>query len=387
MRLLKGHRNQTNQHDSQKSMPWLGASKTHVDRDQTGTPVSREGEDLESPNMAVRPSTSGGLGGDRIYSHMKTNPVSSMHTLNDLASEMPSTLSTALYNPEATDSSEGIIGIALGSPTVGAHRSATPPATTIKAASQSTDNMSAYTRPYSPAPSTARIEAPKSKLGRWKSLFRKAVPAPPEPEKPAFYQLTTTITATRAVRADSHHDEEPTKSTEQRVNGRDIGRTPSPPTFKPNIRASRAFTSPRTVPERPHARARALTAGTLPANPRVSVFRSATNLSSSSDVGSDLPAVPKLAVSKSTQELSLAAGAKPMLDVSIPDIKLDRYSVMFGNLLQSNSNRSSSLLVRRQGNSEKLKPLNKLLVKVTIPRHLILEQTLTEYRVRNKRVP
>jgi hypothetical protein len=387
MRLLGGHRSKTQQHDSQKSMPRLGASKTQVDRSQTGTPVSREGEDLEPPNMAVRPSTSGGLGELRIYSHMKTNPVSSMHSLIDLASEMPSTSSTALYTPEATNSSERIIGIALGSPTVGSHWSPTPPATTIKTASQSTDNMSAHTRPYSPAPSAARIEAPKSKLGRWKSLFRKAAPAPPEPEKPAFYQLTTTITATRTVRADSHHDEEPTKSKEQPVNGRDIGRTPSPPTFKPNIRASRAFTSPRTVPERPQARARALTAGTLPANPRMSVARSATNLSSSSNVASDFPAVPNLAFSKSTMDLSIVPGTKPMLDVSIPDIKLDRYSVMFGNLLQSNSNRSSSLLVRRQGNSDKLKPLNKLMVKVTSPLHTRFRTMLIENRVRNKRVP
>jgi hypothetical protein len=332
--------------------------------------------------MAVRPNTSGGPGDRRTQFHLKTNPVPSMHSENDLASYLSANSSAVLSSGDASKSSEGVIGIALGSPTVGSHWTGTPQASSFITTSPNTDNMSAYPRSYSPAPSTTRTEAPKSKLSRWKSLFRKAAPPPPETPKPAFYQLTTTITAnanatatatataTRSVRADSHHDDEQAKPTEQPDNNRDTARTPSPPAFRPNIRASRTFTTPRTAPEPPRVRARAFTSDTLPANPRVSVMRSATNPLSSKRVAKDAPAVPKLAVSKSAQNVPTLSGAKPMLDVSIPDITLERYSVMFGNVLESNanpSNRSSSLLVRRQVNSDKLKPLNNLAVKVNIP--------------------
>jgi hypothetical protein len=59
----------------------------------------------------------------------------------------------------------------------------------------------------------------------------------------------------------------------------------------------------------------------------------------------------------------------PLLDVDIPTIQMERYSVMFSNLLQQNSggqssSRSSTLLERRQGNSERLKPLDPLSTKV-----------------------
>jgi hypothetical protein len=380
MRLLMGHRNQTQQDDPQRSMPRLGASKTPVDIYQPGT--SRHQDLPEASNMAVRPNTSGGPGDRRTQFHLKTNPVPSMHSENDLASYLSANSSAVLSSGAASNSSEGVIGIALGSPTVGSHWTGTPQASSFITTSPNMDNMSAYPRSNSPVPSTTRTEAPKSKLSRWKSLFRKAAPPPPETPKPAFYQLTTTITAnanatatatataTRSVRADSHHDDEQAKPTEQPDNNRDTARTPSPPAFRPNIRASRTFTTPRTAPEPPRVRARAFTSDTLPANPRVSVMRSATNPLSSKRVAKDAPAVPKLAVSKSAQNVPTLSGAKPMLDVSIPDITLERYSVMFGNLLESNanrSNRSSSLLVRRQVNSDKLKPLNNLAVKVNIP--------------------
>lgn len=367
MRLLKGHRKDAQQQDAQKSMPRPGTSQTDLDRYKSATPVLKKERDLEIPDVAVRPSTSGGPGDRRTQFHLKTHPVASVHSQNDLTASLPLNSTTLLSAAEVTNSSEGIIGIALGSPTVGSHWTGTPQAATFNTASQDTDNMSAFSSPNSPAPSAARTEAPKSKLGRWKSLFRKAAPPIPQPEKPAFYQLTTTITATRANRADSHHDEEEqVKPVIELAGDRSIGRTPSPPTFKANIRASRTFTTPRSAPEPPNARPRAFTSGSLPANPRVSVMRSATTPLPSNANANDFPAVPKLLVSKSTQEVPTISGTTPLLDVSIPDIKLDRYSVMFGNLLQPTTNRSSSLLVRRQMNSEKLKPLNKLSMKVSI---------------------
>ncbi|KAH7401015.1 hypothetical protein DE146DRAFT_485391 [Phaeosphaeria sp. MPI-PUGE-AT-0046c] len=337
MRLLRSHRKDVQQRDAQKSMPQPDTSKTETDRYQPATPVSRKERLVETPDLAVRPSTSGGV-------HLKTDQVASIHSYQDLNFSFPSNPSMVLSAPQVTDSSEGIIGIALGSPT-------------------HWDKMSQFSQPYSPAPSVVPTEAPKSKLGRWKSLFRKPAPPPPRVEKPPFYQLTTTITATRANRADSHHDEEPEKEKAEPGGSRDIGRTPSPPTFKTSIRASRTFTTPRSAPDPPQSRPRAFTAGSLPANPRVSVVRSATTPLPSHMVAQNSPAVPKLLASQSTSHVPTLPGDTPVLDVSIPDIKLDRYSVMFGNLLQPTSSRSSSLLVRRQGNHERLKPLNKLSVK------------------------
>lgn len=365
MRLLTSHRGDAQQEGAQKSMPRSGNSQTDIDRYLSATPISKKERDVETPNMVPRPSTSGGPGDRRTLFHMKTNPVASNHSQNDLPSSLPLNSTTFLSTARATDSSEGIIGIALGSPTVDSYWTGTPQASVLNAASQSTDNMSAFSQPYSPAPSAVRTVAPKSKLSRWKSMFKKAAPPPPQPEKPSFYKLTTTVTATRAGRADSHHDEEAVKSVRQYAEPMN-DRTPSPPTFKPNIRASRTFTTPRIAPSPPQTRPRAFTATSLPANPRVSVVRSATTPIPSNMVANDFPAVPRLFVSQSAQQVpTLTGDGKPLLDVSIPDIKLDRYSVMFGNLLQpASSNRSSSLLVRRQGNTDKLKPLNKLSVKV-----------------------
>jgi hypothetical protein len=50
-----------------------------------------------------------------------------------------------------------------------------------------------------------------------------------------------------------------------------------------------------------------------------------------------------------------------MLDVDIPSIQMERYSVMFGSVLQKPTNTSSSLLARRQATLEKLKTVNETL--------------------------
>ncbi|KAM0277937.1 hypothetical protein ACHAQH_005481 [Verticillium albo-atrum] len=54
--------------------------------------------------------------------------------------------------------------------------------------------------------------------------------------------------------------------------------------------------------------------------------------------------------------------ASPFLDVEIPDIKMERYSVMFGNLLQSDASSSSALLARRQATLDRLRTINDRIV-------------------------
>jgi hypothetical protein len=312
--------------------------------------------------MVVRPNTSGGTGDRRTLFHMKTDHAPSNQSQNDLSFFPPSHSTATFDNTEVSDSREGIIGIALGSPT-GSHWTPTSQTTKSYPRSRSPDTQMSTFAPSDrfPSPVPSLPEPPKSKLTRWKSLFRKAPPVQVPTEKPPFYQLTTTITATRATRADSHHEDEPTERSANVTSNRQIGRTPSPPTFKPNIRASRSFTSP----EMAQTRTRAFTAGSLPPNPRASVQRSATTPFPTSHLAGELPSMPSLTISKSPEE-SRTPGGTLLLDVSIPDIKLDRYSVMFNNLLQTNSDRSSSLLARRQGNADKLKPLDALAIKVCL---------------------
>ena len=55
------------------------------------------------------------------------------------------------------------------------------------------------------------------------------------------------------------------------------------------------------------------------------------------------------------------AQAGPLLDVDIPSIEMERYSVMFGSLLQKPTGTSSSLLARRQATLDRLKTVNEAL--------------------------
>ena len=50
-----------------------------------------------------------------------------------------------------------------------------------------------------------------------------------------------------------------------------------------------------------------------------------------------------------------------LLDVDIPSVEMERYSVMFGNLLPKPAGMSSSLLARRQATLDKLKTVNEAL--------------------------
>jgi len=56
-----------------------------------------------------------------------------------------------------------------------------------------------------------------------------------------------------------------------------------------------------------------------------------------------------------------------MLDVDIPSIQLERYSVMFGSVLQKPTSTASSLLARRQATLDKLKTVNEALVSKVSP--------------------
>lgn len=367
LRILRGGHKETHQLDHAMPTPPPTNSSVDIDRLKATTPVTSANLPVETPDMLQRPKTSGGSADRGKLFHKKTYPIVDQTSQNSFPSPSKST-TTLIYTAEFHESREGFIGIALGSPTMAPNWSAT----------QSTDFVPNTHRTVTeitsnpPSIIAKAEEVQKPKLSRWKSIFGKKSQPAPEP-KPTFYQLAQSVAPTRA---DSHHDNESldSRTTPQYGSTKEIVST-SPPAFKPEIRESRrlpkGFAQPTT-----ETRPRALTHGTAALNPNPLPLRSTSNNNVlTRNTQNDSPTVPQLNLPKddyqSPSSIAFPSNQprmdKPLLDVDIPTIKMERYSVMFGNLLQSGtesslSNRSSSLLVRRQG-AERLKPLNELSMK------------------------
>ncbi|EPE24292.1 hypothetical protein GLAREA_08143 [Glarea lozoyensis ATCC 20868] len=232
--------------------------------------------------------------------------------------------------PEAMEAGSGNglvhmeIGMALGSPShppAGWQQQQQYEDTT---ANPMPDTMNGSMAQASPLPS-------KQKSSKWKmfgGLFggKKNIGA----QQQSFYQLQTeipqqgaTITTTTEPNYTSFAEptEEPSKS---RTRGRSIStRKTKKKDARPDVK--RANTLPPTRPE----------------------FQSESG--------------------RETPQITLDGGPlnnaayKPLghkLDVDIPSIQLERYSVMFGNVLQTGNGTTSSLLARRQATLDKLKAVN-----------------------------
>jgi hypothetical protein len=366
--------------DNANSMPPLKGAQTDFGRYQSTTQNSRAEKTLEASEMPVRPTTSGGSSERTIMFHKKTNPAPSFFSQDHVQSFQSPTTSTTVLCPTDATKEQGVIGIALGSPTSSSHWSPPSQTTDLKTDSQRLDSpMAPLNLSRSILPSSNRQETPKPKLSRWKSLFRKAAP-PPQPEK--FYQLVQTAAAvTPASRADSHHDEEvgsqepqaPAKQEKETMHAM------SPPAFKPDIRASRKwapgeFVAPQSPPERSSKRERALTLGNSTSNhrPNGSIQRSFTTPAAvSRSISNESSSMPQILASENNNTPITDPNAS-LLDISIPDITMERYSVMFGKVLECDPSQKS-LLARRQGNTEKIKPLNGLSSKVRVIDEFLLQ--------------
>ncbi|KAF2019663.1 hypothetical protein BU24DRAFT_459309 [Aaosphaeria arxii CBS 175.79] len=372
LRILRGGQKETHQQDQSPPVPLPSHPQVDSDRLKAFTPDTNADTRVETADMLQRPKTSGGPTDRGRQFHKKTTPVALDSSQNLIASFPSPTKSstTLLYAAEINESREGVIGIALGSPTMASHWNS-PYSTDFV-----TSNAGTVTQITSNSPVAGSVEVkqdyPKPKLSRWKSIFKKVQP-PPQEQKQNFYQLARSVTP---ARADSHHDDESTHSstTTPPEEFRDDAGSSSPPAFKPEIRESRKVAKGQMQPTT-ETRPRALTHGNLATN-QTPKTRTALSRSSSSPQPPmrDPPPVPQLVISGGTQNppgplyaSPTSLTDKPLLDVAIPTIKMERYSVMFGNLLQSSPDgstaQSSSLLMRRQGNGEKLKPLNELTVK------------------------
>lgn len=343
LRLLKGSRRGTQREETQtqNSIPHPNAFPTDFDRFKAATPVPKAEQILEVPEMVPRPSTSGGPGERAIQFHKKTIPAPSVYSEDRfLAFSSPTNSSAVLH---AVESPEDVIGIALGSPTVGSHWTSTPQATTENLIADA--KMSLHNHENGSTTTITGPQAqPKPRVSRWKSLFRKT--APPPKEKPSFYQLAQQVTP---ARADSHHDTSPKSKSRPRLKT-EGGVTLPVSVYNPDIRASRNKSHENlSSKEIHHGRKRSATLDAGRSAPRFTFQRSATT-----------PAPPP-AGSGANQ---VAVGAS-LLDVSIPDTKLDRYSVMFSEVLESTPNRASLYQRRHEkADVEKVKPLEKISVKV-----------------------
>ncbi|KAF2644764.1 hypothetical protein P280DRAFT_179479 [Massarina eburnea CBS 473.64] len=331
----------------------------------------RPDERVETPEMLQRPKTSGGAGDRSTLFHKKVQPLQQQEPENqgfEFAPLSPTKSSTFLYAAEFRESREGIIGIALGSPTMATHPhwNVTSPGSDFVSDSQGTiTHISSNNQPPYPFPEDQTVEVqrepPKPKISRWKSLFRKTKPPPRPREKESFYQLANSVTP---ARADSHHDDD---SQEEES----VVSSPATYTYNPSIRESRKLPKGHAQPA-DDTRLRALTVDTV-SRSKTSLLRSASS-PKIPRLFSRSPTVPQVVVSNDGQSTSprTIPGDKPLLDVDIPEVHMERYSVMFSSLLQqdpsSSSNpSSSSLLQRRQ--AEQLKPLNQLTMK-NEPSHL-----------------
>lgn len=292
---------------------------------------------------------------------------SSITSLEDSPSASQSTL-PILYAAEVHENTHEVIGIALGSPTMNSHwnspyggKMGTVTHITGGAAVDLSESSS----------KEDQQETAKPKLSRWKSIFGRR--QPPLQTKQSFYQVAQSVVPPRA---DSHHDDDSigSRSASRAEEIYEEHRAPTPQQYRMDVRevgrgGKRYEPAQAENGGRPRA---ATTTPKEPGKPRAVLMRSVSSprLRMEGAKEEETPSVPQLVLPSNTQSSSNlnVSGSSSFLDVDIPSIKLDRYSVMFGSLLGSGStnagDRTSSLLARRQGNFDRLKPLNELTVKV-----------------------
>jgi hypothetical protein len=225
------------------------------------------------------------------------------------------------------------IGMALGSPshpTAGWQQQSQPEFT---ATAPSLDIMSESVASTLPAP-------PKQKASKWKmfgGLFggKKNIETQHQP----FYQLQPETTQQGVTVATT------TETSYTSLGG------PPPLNKEPSESRSKGRSVSTRKTKKKEARPDVKRSNTLP--PSRSEFQAASGWGT-----------PKLTLEGGPLNETTQVAHKPLghkLDVDIPSIELERYSVMFGNVLQTGSNTTSSLLARRQATLERLRTVNEAL--------------------------
>ncbi|KAF2133568.1 hypothetical protein P153DRAFT_373149 [Dothidotthia symphoricarpi CBS 119687] len=388
LRLLRGSRKDVRQEETPHPLPLPNNSKAEIDMHKLAVPISTPLRKPEIPNMTTRPRTANGPGDRPPLFHKKTNPVPSLYSQDHIQS-LPALSSSTVVLSSAEgrgglDDHTGVIGIALGSPTRGSHWNiATPQTPEYNTESSDENTDTGNRRAVITSSDNARQNPPKSKLSRWKSLFKRTARPPTQQDKQSFYQVVSTVATDRA---DSHHTNESLDTQIPEEPNKEINAL-SPPAYKPDSRKSRsAEDEPAAFPQPPQPRQRAWTVEVNPTEHRRTRIKRASTAPSIHTNGLALkplqvaqtetvkaplrslfkrsPTVPQVEVMSSPQIMTVGTPQEiPLLDISIPDEKLERYSVMFGTVLQQPPSQNVSLLERRQANAEKIRPPSGLSIK------------------------
>lgn len=243
------------------------------------------------------------------------------------------------------------IGVALGSPTHPPQWSPPPPVP-----KDTVESGEVVTSVASP-PRHEEEDASKHKPRRWKSIFGKKNGGnhAPSPLNPAYSRSQVeSLNSTRSDSPSSKTNNSPRTSPRLTSEANFDGRNGRLKSRKPTSPGARDFKTSSSKPLPPidgvTSRKNSPAEERSPPPPPKDYYKTAR--------------VPKLTVTRNAHN-PLASHPVPgmLLDVDIPNIEMERYSVMFGSLLQGD--RSSSLLVRRQANNDRLKPLGDMPLKVS----------------------
>lgn len=176
--------------------------------------------------------------------------------------------------------------------------------------------------------------------------------------------LVTSISSGSNTATTQHEEQKPKISRWKSMFGRKPSRTPQqfPPYKTQAAKQTRKRSTTTPVTSRPAVSASKADA-TCSSKPDKNLSSCSGN---TSPVGLGVPAVTLSPESETKLDDQRPAGR--MLDIEIPNIQMERYSVMFGTVLQpAHPPVPQSLLVRRQGNTDRLKPLNELKVCLSSP--------------------
>lgn len=243
------------------------------------------------------------------------------------------------------------IGMAIGSPSQNnatAWKQSHPAPPSIPDADPNVDTTNDADAAAAAHPTTG--DGKKPKVSRWKSLFgRRAADKPPATPAP-FYQLQPSVPQTPAVPARLGVLDDPIQS--QASLAESVKSKGGKPKTRLRSKSSAAADRPALFPLDP------------PQMPKIPPAQGSPKLSAK-ELEKKKPSrfgkFPDFH-HKEPRPPIIRAETSPMLKVDIPTIEMERYSVMFGQLLKDD--RQSNLLMRRQGNPERLMPLNADALKV-----------------------
>ncbi|KAF2501507.1 hypothetical protein BU16DRAFT_534168 [Lophium mytilinum] len=341
-------------------------SDHHLDSLRTAALTTHPAKRAESPEQVQRPRTASAPGdrGKPSQFHKKAAPVAITSDEATFSFALPSP-TTVLYAAEVHE--DDMIGMALGSPTTPArwNQPVQPTDYVTRPGLNRTYTHIAYDPSFqssdyedgvgknSTTDSDPGQDVTKPKVSRWKSIFGRKNTAP-QP----FYQLQQAPAPSSQVHSHNEVVQHRQRSS-SRASTREALTKPAP-TSAHEIREARK----KHKAAKKAAADEAKEAKNLKIDSGKSLTSRYENMKA--EVSPKPPPkddwrfqVPRVTVSSGSQTTSpRTPGSGPLLDVDIPNVEMERYSVMFGSLLRPD--RSSSLLVRRQADPGKLKPLTEL---------------------------